>query len=196
MFAERIDIELGHVFDAVQGLLVSVDARCLNSVNGMSGANMLGKFEELHVAAEARRNEHRRLVVAVLDLDNGRESGKTGLLQNGSESCDSAGVADRGTGNQTAVDLSDLGKELIGQPVGTAEVEEVLISAYGRPLQHMLPNRGKGFDCSEHGLRGRSKHEGHSSRRSFAAARLKTMLAEFDPEEEGTVVTAVTAGSG
>ena len=37
-----------------------------------------------------------RVLVAVLDLDNGFEAGKVGLLQKRSESGDGGGVADRG----------------------------------------------------------------------------------------------------
>src|SRR5712671_4881404 len=114
MFAERIDVEPSHIFDPVQRLLLSVDARSLNSVDRMCGGNMLGKFKKLHVTAQARRNKYWRLLVAVLNPHDGFEAPKTRLFKKGSEGGNSAGVADRSNRDLAAINPSYLGKNLVG----------------------------------------------------------------------------------
>jgi len=80
-FVERIKIELSHVLNAVLWLLQPVNALGLNPINRVIGLNAPSEPGEAGTTIQAVRNDYRSLLATSLQLHEGREPWKFGLIQ-------------------------------------------------------------------------------------------------------------------
>src|SRR5208283_2808908 len=108
-------VVLGHIFDAIERLVHSINTPDLHPVDRMRSLDMPYHLVKIYDgAAQSMGDENRRPLGPGLQQHKGREAWSAGLLEEGSQSCDGRRLVDHHRWQLSTTGIGDGVKEFQG----------------------------------------------------------------------------------